>query len=110
MSVSFFRVGLFSLALVATNAIVPWAALLPNASAQTPPTPSQQTVEVPLSQLNEIQQELRDLRERDAKRQVWEESVTKRLPQAEVDAANPPAVTPASGPQPSSGDANNSGD
>ena len=110
MSVSFFRVGLFSLVLAATNGLVPWAALLPNASAQTPPTPSQQTVEVPLSQLKEIQQELRDLRERDAKRQVWEESVTKRLPPAEVDAANPPAVTPASGPQPSSGAANNSGD
>ena len=72
--------------------------------------PSQQTVEVPLSQLNEIQQELRYLRKRNAKRQVWEESVTKRLPQAGVDAANPPAVTPASGPQPSRGAANNAGD
>ena len=28
VSVSFFRVGLFSLALAATNGIVPWAALL----------------------------------------------------------------------------------
>ena len=41
---------------------------------------SDAVVEVPIHQLNQIQEELRYLRERDAQRQAWEESVVKRLP------------------------------
>jgi hypothetical protein len=50
--------------------------------AQSSTGDSGAVVEVPVHQLNQIQQELRYLRERDAQRQVWEESVVKRLPPA----------------------------
>lgn len=107
MPISFIRVAL---SLVFTGELLTHSLFLGSAAAQTTEPVSQQTVEVPLSQLNEIQQELRYLRERDTERQGWEESITKRLPQAEADAANPAAASQADGGQPSSGDANSGRD
>ncbi len=99
-----------ALSLVFIGGLLAHSLFLGIAAAQTTEPISKQTVEVPLSQLNEIQQELRYLRERDAERQGWEASVIKRLPQADVEAANPASASPAGGVQPSSVDANSAGD
>lgn len=104
---SFTRVAL---SLVTIGGMFTHSFFLGSAAAQKTEAVSQQTVEVPLSQLNEIQQELRYLRERDAERQDWEESISKRLPHAEVDSSNPPAATQDSVPLPSSGDGIIAGD
>src|SRR5688572_12660152 len=53
---------------------------LSDACAQTPVAESGQMVNVPVFQLEQIQQELEYLRARDAQRQAWEESVAPRLP------------------------------
>lgn len=58
---------------------------LRTAVAQAEVPASRQVVEVPLEQLNQIQDELRYLRARDAERQAWEESITSRLPSNQLD-------------------------
>ncbi len=55
------------------------------ARAQTTRDNANGTVTVPVRQLNEIQKELRYLRQRDAERQVWENSLMKQLPAANFD-------------------------
>lgn len=51
----------------------------PSAANAQPTVDTDATVEVPLSQLQQIQQELRELRARDQERQVWEQAVSERL-------------------------------
>jgi hypothetical protein len=70
--------GLFTI--VALTSSLTAQSWLPNACAQTPAAESGQVVKVPVSQLEQIQQELEYLRARDAQRQAWEESVTPRWP------------------------------
>ena len=62
-----------------------WSA---NAMAQPVADPARSMVEIPVAQLNEIQQELRYLRTRDAERQVWEDSIMNRLPSTDFNFAS----------------------
>ena len=49
-------------------------------TAQLTQNEPEPVVEVPIQRLNQIQEELRYLRTRDAERQAWEDSIASRLP------------------------------
>ncbi len=55
------------------------------ARAQAIASDSRRVVEIPLNELSKIQQELTYLRERDAQRQSWEDSIMQRLPVTKFD-------------------------
>ena len=56
-----------------------------HAAAQIATDDARGVVEVPISQLDDIQEELRYLRARDAERQAWESSIVNRLPDIKLD-------------------------
>lgn len=79
MAVSFMRFGRLTLVLAAVSALLPQGPWIKNAAAQTAELPARPVVNVTASELEEIKEELRYLRSRDAERRAWEEAVDGRL-------------------------------
>ena len=88
MSIRVTRSAGFGIAAVCILKLLSAPCGTPAAWAQSLTGDSHAVVEVPIGQLTQIQDELRYLRERDAERQAWEESVATRLPSANFSLAS----------------------
>lgn len=84
MLVSFTRSASLLCALSVASLLLQYP-LARSAVAQPAADHSHRVVEVPIAQLNEIQEELQYLRARDAERQAWEDSIMHRLPPTSFD-------------------------